>query len=368
MRNLAILSWLRVKRRGFWLLIIGVAIVIGTVFFGVTQWQLAQENETIIVRLERGSDELGWQLRDTPPKPAKIPKQAVTYWRVVDAKQQMLVAMHHASQAKKDGNEQDYTRWHATLLAASAQLDKYVPNGAAEFTTLDIQTIKRQLKRDRYLLATGQTVINSIYSLAPRAVLTRLFLFLLCPPILIFLLLGLNWLWRDSFDTKTHQFLLLHVRQRSHVMWENLVSTIVLMALFSLICGGTTGILAILLGGKESVAWSYPLTPQTSLGVQAAILAVFAAPIVWCLTAGVQAGTLLLHHISTRIAVLVIVSAGITFLPFGISLNPFAQLGYRLLDWQQPLNIWALVPLLIVAASLTWAVDTLLNRHRQLSA
>lgn len=363
MRNLAILSWLRVKRRGFWLLIIGVAIVIGTVFFGVTQWQLAQENETIIVRLERGSDELGWQLRDTPPKPAKIPKQAVTYWRVVDAKQQMLVAMHHASQAKKDGNEQDYTRWHATLLAASAQLDKYVPNGAAEFTTLDIQTIKRQLKRDRYLLATGQTVINSIYSLAPRAVLTRLFLFLLCPPILIFLLLGLNWLWRDSFDTKTHQFLLLHVRQRSHVMWENLVSTIVLMALFSLICGGTTGILAILFGGKESVAWSYPLTPQTSLGVQAAILAVFAAPIVWCLTAGVQAGTLLLHHISTRIAVLVIVSAGITFLPFGISLNPFAQLGYRLLDWQQPLNIWALVSLLIVAGSLTGVVNIFLNRR-----
>ena len=186
---------------------------------------------------------------------------------------------------------------------------------------------------------------------------------MLCPPILIFLLVGLNWLWRDDFDTNAHQFLLIHVRHRRQVVSENIVSTVAATGVFGLVGTAVLWMLGALFGRNEAIRWLYPLSPQVSLGQQAISATLFTLPVIVCLAAIVQGSTLLLHHLSTRIAVLVIVAAGGTFLPLAPHWNPFNQLGQTLLAWQTPVNNWTAGILLGMAIVLMMLVSILLN-HR----
>jgi hypothetical protein len=363
MRNLLFFSWLRIRRRLFWLMILGTALLISSAFFGITKWQLQEENTTVVRQLDRGSDSLGMALYNVPPKPAKVPPNQLLYWQIIEAKKVLLVAMHRASQAKTAGDEHAFLRQHIALLQAAQKLNHYQPGVAAAYMSLDAPTIAKELKQDKFLRSTGQTLITSTYSLAPRALITRLWQLLLCPPILIFLLVGLNWLWRDDFDTNAHQFLLLHVRHRRQVVSENIVSTVAATGVFGLVGTAVLWMLGTLFGRNEAIRWLYPLSPQVSLGQQAISLALFTLPAIICLAAIVQGSTLLLHHLSTRIAVLVIVAAGGTFLPLAPHWNPFNQLGQTLLAWQTPVNNWTAGILLGIAIVLMMLVSILLN-HR----
>ncbi|MEE6716702.1 hypothetical protein [Schleiferilactobacillus harbinensis] len=363
MGNLLFFSWLRIRRRFFWLIILGAALLISGAFFGITKWQLQEENTIVVRQLDRGSSSLAMVLYDVPAKPAKIPKGQVLYWHIKDAQKALLVAMHQASQAKTAGAEHVFLRQHIALLQAAQRLNRYQPQGAAAYTQLDAGTIAKELKRDKFLRSTSQTLMTSRYSLAPRALITRLWLLFICPPILIFLLVGLNWLWRDDFDTNAHQLLLLHVRYRRQVVIENILSTLATTLVFGLTSVVVLWILGALFGSNESIAWMYPLSPQVSLGQQAISATLFTLPVIVCLAAIVQGSTLLLHHLSTRIAVLVIVAAGGTFLPLAPHWNPFNQLGQTLLAWQTPVNNWTAGILLGIAIVLMMLASVLLN-HR----
>jgi hypothetical protein len=363
MRNLLFFSWLRIRRRLFWLIILGTALIISGAFFGITKWQLQDENIAVVRQLDRGSGDLGMALYNVPPKPVKVPPDQVLYWQIIEAKKVLLIAMHRASQAKTAGDEHVFLRQHIALLQAAQRLNHYQPGVATAYMSLDAPTIAKELKRDKFLQSTGQTLITSTYSLAPRALIIRLWQLLLCPPMLIFLLVGLNWLWRDDFDTNAHQFLLLHVRQRRQVVSENIVSTVATTGAFGLVSTAVLWTLGALFGRNEAIRWLYPLSPQVSLGQQAISLTLFTLPAIICLAAIVQGGTLLLHHLSTRIAVLVIIAAGGTFLPVIPHWNPFNQLGQNLLTWQMPFNNWTAGILLAIAIGLMMLVSFLLN-HR----
>lgn len=317
----------RLQRRHFIFVILSTAAILIGLIFMITTQQIDQANKETILKLDKQSEFLAQELQTVPVKPAKINQDQEVYWFLVSAKNQLLVALVQAKNAKQTKNEPAFRHAHRKMLLAAQIMNQISPNIADKYLQLSQETINQDLKRDTFLERSDQTIMVGRYSLATSGFLTLLLTILVNPLTLCLLMMLFNWTWREDFDSGTGRFLLLSTQKRGQLLAVNLLVNLILLLCLFFIIGILGIIICHLYASSEHITWQYPLAQQLSLVHQVVQLVGAAVPTVLLITLINNWLTILIKQLNLRLAVNVIVVLSMTLLPiFRLNFNPFWQL------------------------------------------
>lgn len=320
------LNLIRMHRRHFLLVVLGIALGLVGLMLTITTQQINQANEKIILKLDKQSEFLAQELQNVPAKPVKINEEQADYWSLVKLKEQLLVDLVQAKKAKQTKNEINFRHYHRKILIEAQGMNKISSNEADKYLQLNKQSIKQLLKRDNFLEKSGQTIMIDNYSLSTAGFLTLLLTVIVNPIVLALLMLVLNWTWREDFDSGTGRLLLLGTGNRHYILYANLLVNMVLFGILLLITGILGAIVCQLYNSPEQITWQYPLAKNLSLTRQAGQLILAAIPIAILVTLINNLITIFVKQLNLRIALNMIGVLAMTLIPqLHVTYNPLWQ-------------------------------------------
>ncbi|WP_262316850.1 hypothetical protein [Lacticaseibacillus parakribbianus] len=341
------LWWWRLRRsRLLWMLAAG-AVVFGSGVAGVSYWRKGQEDQALVARLNRQVESLAQEVQQAPARPQKLQTAEKPYWQALAIKKQLVTAQHHAALALAAKDYRRFTDDYAVALTTTLELEKVQPDSGLAFAQMTLPALNARRHKALQIAASKQTLIWSIWSLAPRALAQRCLAFLMWLPVLVFVTFGCGTLWRELFDTPNWRFQLLNTRRGWQLQVVDLGFTVVLLLGFTVVAVGIATLWGCALGGAEQVGWRYPLSNTSTLGHQWLTQLSYWLPCTVMVVSWYQFGTLVVRQLSGRLALLLLVAIGLGFIPG--SANPFAQLQCRALTAEQTDGWWPAAVLVLVA-------------------
>ncbi|WP_225046496.1 hypothetical protein [Lacticaseibacillus kribbianus] len=354
------LWWCRLRRSRLLVALAAVAMLLGSGVAGVTYWRKAQEEQALAARLNRQVEDLAQEVAQAPAKP-KQPKAAERpYWQALALKKRLVTDQHHAASALEVRDYRGFTRNYAAALTTTLALEKVQPGSGLALTQTTLAALKSRRRRALKVAASGQTLIWSTWSLAPRALAARCLAFLAWAPVVVFVAIGAGALWRELFDTPAWRFQLLTTRRRLHLQAVDLGVGVSLLTGFAAVAVGVAALWGLVLGGGEVVSWRYPLSNDLTLGHQWLTQLAYWLPLAVLAVSWCQLGTLAVRQLSGRLALLLAVAAAAGVVPGDA--NPLGQLQGIVLAPARTAARWPVVVLLglaaLVAAGSLWRLRT----------
>ncbi|WP_461223692.1 hypothetical protein [Lacticaseibacillus suihuaensis] len=348
------LWWCRLWRSRLLWLLAAVAVLFGSAVVGVTYWRKTQEEQTLVTRLNRQVESLAQEVQQAPARPKKLRPAEVPHWQALAFKKQLVTDQHRAAQALESKDYRGFTTHYEAALITTLALEKVEPNSGLALTQTTLPALKSLRRKVSKVSDSGQTLIWSTWSLAPRALAQRCLAILMWTPVFVFIAIGAGALWRELFDTPAWRYQLLTTRRRWRLQVADLGVSVGLLLGFTVLAVGVAAIWGLMLGGDERVTWRYPLSNTLSLGHQLVTQLSYWLPLAVFVVSWSQLGTLAVRQLSARLAALLLVAVGLGFIPS--SVNPFAQLQGIVMTPGVTAVRWSAVVLMIIAGLIVVAI------------